>query len=53
MKAFREGRRNFKPDEIVYVIDDNLDCQCDISDIGDIILYGKVQQMYFSQLSTF
>ena len=42
MKAFREGRRNFKPDEIVYVIDDSLDCQCDISDIGDIILYGKV-----------
>lgn len=42
MKAFREGRRNFKPDEIVYVIDDSLDCQCNISDIGDIILYGKV-----------
>lgn len=42
MKAFRKGRRNFKPDEIVYVIDDSLDCQCDISDIGDIILYGKV-----------
>lgn len=36
MKVFREGKRDFKPDEIVYVIDDSLDCQC------NIILYGKV-----------
>ena len=35
-RAFREGKRDFKPDEIVYVIDDSLDCQC------NIILYGKI-----------